>query len=121
MRSSRRNWRESAAGGAGARRDSRVSIPAERLTRTWRQGDPWDVSDAVELYEVERWGKGYFSIDESGHVRVHPTKDPARSIDLKELADNLQARGIGLPVLIRFRDILRHRLTHIRTWLRAAT
>jgi arginine decarboxylase len=90
-----------------------VSLPTKRLTRTWRPGDPWDVSDAVELYEIERWGKGYFSIDSGGHVRVHPTKDPARSIDLKELADNLQARGIGLPVLIRFRDILRHRLADI--------
>jgi len=97
-----------------------VSIPAKRLTRTWRQGDPWDVSDAVELYEVERWGKGYFSIDEAGHMRVHPTKDPARSIDLKELADNLQARGIGLPVLIRFRDILRHRLADIHSAFSAA-
>ncbi len=35
------------------------------------------VSDAAELYEVAAWGKGYFSINESGHVCVHPTKDPA--------------------------------------------
>ena len=97
-----------------------MSIPTKRLTRTWRPGDPWDVSDAVELYEIERWGKGYFSIDGAGHVRVHPTKDPARSIDLKELADNLQARGIGLPVLIRFRDILRHRLADIHSAFQAA-
>ena len=87
---------------------------------TWRPGDPWATSDAVELYEIERWGKGYFSIGDDGHVRVHPTKDPARSIDLKELTDNLQARGIGLPVLIRFRDILRHRLTDIHTAFQSA-
>jgi arginine decarboxylase len=97
-----------------------VSIPTKRLTRTWRPGDPWETSDAVELYEIERWGKGYFSIDDAGHVRVHPTKDPARSIDLKQLADNLQARGIGLPVLIRFRDILRHRLRDIYSAFQAA-
>ena len=97
-----------------------MSLPTKRLTRTWRPGDPWATSDAVELYEIERWGKGYFSIDEAGHVRVHPTKDPARSIDLKELADNLQARGIGLPVLIRFRDILRHRLGDIYGAFQAA-
>jgi len=97
-----------------------VSIPTKRLTRTWRPGDPWETADAVELYEIEHWGKGYFSIDDTGHVCVHPTKDPMRSIDLKQLADNLQARGIGLPVLIRFRDILRHRLRDIYSAFQAA-
>jgi hypothetical protein len=40
---------------------------------------------------------------------VHPEKDPARSIDLKELVDTLVLRGIDLPILIRFADILKHR------------
>ena len=41
---------------------------------------------------------------------VHPEKDPARSIDLKELVDKLVLRGISLPILIRFGEILKHRL-----------
>jgi len=73
----------------------------------------WSVVDASELYEVEAWGKGYFSINDSGHVCVHPTKDPRRGIDLKLLVDRLEARGIQTPVLIRFGDILRHRLGEI--------
>src|SRR5262245_42632627 len=73
----------------------------------------WSVHDASELYEVARWGNGYFSVNNSGHVQVHPTKDPARAIDLKELVDRLQLRGISLPVLIRFTDILKHRLGDI--------
>ena len=68
---------------------------------------------ARELYDVASWGKGYFSVDEVGHVRVHPTKDPARSIDLKQLVDTLVLRGISLPILIRFADILKHRLGEI--------
>jgi arginine decarboxylase len=76
-------------------------------------GEAWTVTDATELYEVARWGKGYFSIGENGHLCVHPTKDPARSIDLKQLVDHLQLRGISLPTLIRFRDILEHRLGEI--------
>jgi arginine decarboxylase len=91
-----------------------------RVTRTWRQGDPWTVTDATELYEIERWGKGYFSIGPNGHVRVHATKEPERFIDLKQLADHLQLRGIGLPILIRFRDILRQRLTDIHSAFAAA-
>jgi arginine decarboxylase len=41
---------------------------------------------------------------------VHPTKEPSRGIDLKQLVDTLQWRGISLPILIRFADIIRHRL-----------
>ncbi len=73
----------------------------------------WSVLDAAELYEVARWGNGYFSINDQGHVCVHPTKDPERSIDLKQLVDRLQLRGIDLPILIRFAEILNHRLAEI--------
>ncbi|HET9195160.1 MAG TPA: biosynthetic arginine decarboxylase [Vicinamibacterales bacterium] len=73
----------------------------------------WSVHDASELYEVSRWGNGYFSVNTSGHLEVHPTKDPQRAIDLKQLVDRLQLRGIGLPVLVRFTDILKHRLGEI--------
>ncbi|MHB1035960.1 MAG: biosynthetic arginine decarboxylase [Pirellulales bacterium] len=73
----------------------------------------WKVSDASELYEVARWGNGYFSIDQAGHLCVHPTKDPDRSIDLKQLIDHLQMRGIDLPILVRFAEILEHRLGEI--------
>jgi len=73
----------------------------------------WSVHDASELYEVSRWGNGYFSVNALGHLEVHPTKDPQRAIDLKQLIDRLQLRGIGLPVLVRFSDILKHRLGEI--------
>ncbi|HKT80699.1 MAG TPA: biosynthetic arginine decarboxylase [Vicinamibacterales bacterium] len=76
-------------------------------------GEGWSVADATELYEIARWGQGYFSIGENGHVRIHPTKDPNRSIDLKQLVDHLQLRGISLPTLIRFSDILQHRMHEI--------
>jgi arginine decarboxylase len=78
-----------------------------------QQVKPWSVADAAELYEIGRWGAGYFSIDERGHLRVHPAKDPRRSIDLKQLVDDLQARGIDLPILIRFGDMLQYRLREI--------
>ncbi|MBA2356333.1 MAG: biosynthetic arginine decarboxylase [Acidobacteria bacterium] len=82
--------------------------------------DNWTTVDATELYEIARWGQGYFSIGENGHVLVHPTKEPARAIDLKELVDRLQMRGINLPILVRFRDLLRHRLGDIHDAFQAA-
>ena len=70
----------------------------------------WTVADARDLYDIDRWGKGYFSISESGHVLVHPTKDPRRYVDLKELVDTLVLRGIDPPLLLRFPQILGQQL-----------
>ncbi|HOG29395.1 MAG TPA: hypothetical protein PLT35_08950, partial [Vicinamibacterales bacterium] len=87
-----------------------MSIAASRITRGWRLGDPWSIAEASELYEIARWGQGYFSIGPSGNLHVHPTKEPDKYIDLKALTENLVLRGIDIPVLIRFSDILRHRV-----------
>src|ERR1700681_3284805 len=72
--------------------------------------DRWTTAEAAELYDVASWGKGYFSVGKNGNLLVHPEKDTSRAIDLKELVDNLQLRGISLPILIRFGEILKHRL-----------
>ena len=77
------------------------------------EAKPWSTTDAKETYDIARWGNGYFGINEAGHVAVHPDKNPARSIDLKELVDKLQLRGIDLPILVRFGEILKHRLGEI--------
>jgi arginine decarboxylase len=75
--------------------------------------DRWTVTDASELYEVPRWGKGYFSVNDRGHIQVHPTKDPNLAIDMKDLIDRLQLRGLDLPILVRFNGILHDRLREI--------
>ncbi|MBV9226116.1 MAG: biosynthetic arginine decarboxylase, partial [Acidobacteriaceae bacterium] len=72
--------------------------------------DRWTTTEAAELYDIASWGKGYFSVGANGNVLVHPTKESHRSIDLKQLVDTLEWRGISLPILIRFADILKHRL-----------
>ncbi|HEY1243184.1 MAG TPA: biosynthetic arginine decarboxylase [Bryobacteraceae bacterium] len=82
------------------RKGSLVVEPTER----------WTPQVASDLYDVPSWGKGYFSVGDNGQVRVHPEKDPARFIDLKQLVDTLVLRGINLPILVRFADILKHRL-----------
>jgi arginine decarboxylase len=82
--------------------------------------DKWKVQDALDTYGVGYWGKGYFGINQAGHVTVHPDKNPNQAIDLKELVDQLQERGIQLPILLRFTDILRHRVGEIQEAFRAA-
>lgn len=76
-------------------------------------GRGWTTQDAIDTYGVHQWGKGYFGVNDRGHVTVHPAKDPAVGVDLKELVDQLQHRGIQLPILLRFNDILRHRIGEV--------
>jgi len=82
--------------------------------------DKWKIQDALEMYGVKNWGKGYFSINKAGHVTVQPNKRSDQSIDLKNLIDQLQERGIQLPILLRFTDILRHRVGEIHDAFRQA-
>ena len=70
----------------------------------------WTIDDSRELYNVDGWGIGYFAINDQGHITVHPTKEPDRGFDLYEMARDLEAQGIGMPLLLRFSDILRNRI-----------
>jgi arginine decarboxylase len=79
----------------------------------WEPTERWSITDASELYDVASWGKGYFSVGSNGHLWVHPNKEPTRGIDLRELVEKLELRGIYLPILIRFAEILKHRLAEL--------
>ncbi len=76
-------------------------------------GQPWSLQDAHETYGIRAWGKGYFDINDKGHVVATPTKSPAHALDISELIDQLRHRGIQLPILLRFTDILKHRIGEI--------
>jgi len=80
----------------------------------------WTIEDSRELYNIDGWGIGYFGINEKGHVTVHPTKDPARGLDLFEIATDLEQQGVGLPLLLRFSDILRTRIETLNERFRTA-
>ncbi len=73
----------------------------------------WTIEDSAELYQVAAWGKGYFAINGAGHVVVQPDTTPARQIDLYEVVQGLKARDLTTPVVVRFSDILAHRLRHL--------
>jgi arginine decarboxylase len=73
----------------------------------------WTIKDAIELYNVNGWGRDFFTINEAGHVEVTPAGPASARIDLKELVDDLRSRGLNLPLLIRFSDILRTRVQQL--------
>jgi len=86
-----------------------MNTPARKLN----VNPSWKIEQSLDLYQVEAWGKGYFSINEAGHVVVRPDMDPAREIDLHDVVTGLKARDLHAPVVIRFSDILAHRLRHL--------
>ncbi|MCW5570603.1 MAG: biosynthetic arginine decarboxylase [Steroidobacteraceae bacterium] len=73
----------------------------------------WGTEDSAELYQVDAWGKGYFGVNDAGHIVVRPDTSKAREIDLYEVVQGLKARDLTTPVVVRFSDILAHRLRHL--------
>lgn len=80
----------------------------------------WTVRDSMELYNVSGWGRGFFTINEAGNVEVTPAGPGSTRIDLKNLVDDLCSRGLRLPLLIRFSDILRTRVEQLSDAFRQA-
>jgi arginine decarboxylase len=73
----------------------------------------WKIEDSEALYRIEGWGQPYFSINAAGHVTVSPKGDRGGSLDLFELVNSLKQRNLGLPMLIRFSDILENRIERL--------
>jgi arginine decarboxylase len=80
----------------------------------------WTVADSAEVYGVKYWGNSYFSINDAGNVQSHPTGPDGARIDLKELVDEVARRGIGLPLLIRFSDVLKSRIVELNETFKRA-
>ena len=72
----------------------------------------WKVDDSIELYNINSWGKDYFSVNDKGNIVVRP-KEGGPEIDLRNLIDELQLHDISLPLLLRFPDILNNRISKI--------
>jgi arginine decarboxylase len=81
---------------------------------------PWDIPAAISLYNIDRWGTGYFSINEKGNIQVFPTQDPKTPIDIMEVMAAAREEGLGFPLVLRFQDLLRHRVQTINAAFRNA-
>jgi len=82
--------------------------------------DDWTTEDAVELYLLDRWGSGYFGVNERGEVTVAPMQTGGASVSLFEVVEEARSQGLRTPILIRFQDLLRHRVHVLNEAFRAA-
>ncbi len=83
--------------------------------------EKWDFQKSEDLYEIKNWGAGYFGINKQGHIEVYPHGQEGRqSVDLYNLVRSAIERDIASPLLIRFNDIIRHRIHVIQNAFKSA-
>jgi arginine decarboxylase len=80
----------------------------------------WTVDDSSKLYNVDSWGSGFFSINGQGHVAVRPHGPETAEVDLLELVQSLERRGLRTPLLVRFPGILSSRVKGLANAFQAA-
>jgi len=82
--------------------------------------ETWDIPSAIALYNIDRWGTGYFTINGAGNVQVMPTQAYGNAIDLMEVVTEARKQGMAFPLVVRFQDLLRHRVETINRAFQSA-
>jgi arginine decarboxylase len=80
------------------------------MSESAADGSTWDIQSARNLYLIHRWGSKYFDINQAGHVVATPLQDEGIAVDITDVIEEAKGRGLKFPLLIRFQDILRHRV-----------
>jgi arginine decarboxylase len=76
-----------------------------------KMAEPWNIQKSREIYNIAHWGGGYFDINAAGQVvALRAPGQGAKGVSLHQVAEDLKAQGLSLPVLVRFVDVLRHRV-----------
>ncbi len=81
----------------------------------------WGTEKARSIYNVAVWSEGYFDVNTDGDLVAYPDQDHSKKgIRFPELTARFKEEGLTLPVLVRFTDILQHRVdTLIKSFQRA--
>ena len=74
----------------------------------------WNADAARAQYAIAHWGENYFDVDAQGRLTVCPRGSHGPVLALPEIVDAACAQGARLPLLVRFADILTHRLARLQ-------
>ncbi len=75
-----------------------------------QEANGWTVDDAVSLYMTDRWGAGYFHVAENGDMTVAPLQQRGIAVPIIDVVREAQTMNLSTPLLVRFQDLLRHRV-----------
>tara|TARA_B100000902_G_scaffold3871_1_gene4961 strand:- start:864 stop:2810 length:1947 start_codon:yes stop_codon:yes gene_type:complete len=73
----------------------------------------WTIEDSTTTYGIDRWGDKYFSINSLGNISITPNRESKKKVDLFKLVKEIKSREINTPLIIRFNDILKDRITEL--------
>lgn len=75
--------------------------------------------EAISLYNVDRWGLGYITVNDQGNVSVRPRRESSGEIDVMKAIEAAREQGLGFPLVLRFQDLLRDRVERLNEAFRA--
>src|SRR5947209_5259169 len=82
----------------------------EAKPEQFEEQPPWTVDDSSSLYMIDRWGTGYFDVNPNGDLTVAPLQEGGIAVPIIDALREAQALNLNAPLLIRFQDLLRHRV-----------
>jgi arginine decarboxylase len=86
---------------------------ATSVARSDQMKNEWDVDAAIATYNIDGWGGGYFTVNATGNVVAQPLQETGGTIDILEVVNEARSRGLSFPLVIRFQDLLRHRVESV--------
>jgi len=72
----------------------------------------WSAAKSEDHFGFKRWGAGHFHVDEGGFVNVQPLPGGA-SVRIMDVIQEAVGMNLRAPMVIRFQDLLRHRVLQI--------
>jgi arginine decarboxylase len=82
----------------------------EAKPEQFEEQPPWTADDSSSLYMIDRWGTGYFDVNPAGDLTVAPLQESGIAVPIIDVLREAQALNLNTPLLIRFQDLLRHRV-----------
>ncbi len=71
------------------------------------------LEEAKDVFQVSGWSEDYFEISSKGTLAVLPEGPDGPRVDLDEVAAHLREQDVGMPVVLRFPQLLTHRVTRL--------
>jgi arginine decarboxylase len=80
----------------------------------------WDVSKAIHTYNIQGWGINYFGVNAEGRMTVRPVQEQGPELEISKVIAEAKEWGLSFPLLLRFQDLLRHRVQCLNEAFRAS-
>lgn len=68
------------------------------------------LEETIQTYGIENWGAGFFDVNKKGNLVVRPGEGETAEADVLDIINDLLKRGVKLPVILRFPQLLSYQV-----------